>query len=45
MKTLNSIFFMDSFEHTRPLNLEPNTIEEINLKSSSQDDRKGNIFL
>jgi len=44
-KTLNSILFMDSFEHTHPLNLEPNTIEEINLKSSSQDNYKGNIFL
>lgn len=48
-KTLNSILYMDSFEHTQPLNLEPNTIGEINLKSSSpyfsQNTNKGNIFL
>jgi len=44
MKTLNSILFVDIFEHTQPLNLEPNTIEEINLKSSSLDDQKGDIF-
>jgi len=45
MKTLNSILFVDSFEHTQPLNLKPNTIEEINLKSSSLDDQKGDIFV
>lgn len=35
---------MDSLEHTQPLNLEPNSIGEINLKCSSQDGHKGNIF-
>lgn len=45
MKTLSSTFFMDSLEHTQPFNLEPNTIEEINLKCSSQNSYKGNIFL
>lgn len=44
-KTLNSILFMDSFEHVQPLNLEPNTIQEINFKSSLLDDQKASLLL
>ncbi|XP_011172905.3 thyrotropin-releasing hormone-degrading ectoenzyme isoform X2 [Solenopsis invicta] len=44
MKTLNSILYMDSFEHTQPLNLEPNTIREMNLKPS-QGDQKAFLLL
>lgn len=43
-KMLNLMLVIDSFEYVRPLNLEPNTLEEINYKSSLTDDRKGKIF-
>jgi len=39
------MFIIDSFEYVRPLNLEPDTPEEINSKINSlSGDRKGNIF-
>lgn len=39
------MFIIDSFEYVRPLNLEPDTSEEINSKINSlSGDRKGNIF-
>ncbi|KAG5311631.1 AMPN Aminopeptidase, partial [Acromyrmex insinuator] len=40
METLNSILFLDSLEYTQPLNLEPNTIEEIKFKFSPLKNQK-----
>ncbi|XP_071650930.1 aminopeptidase N-like [Temnothorax longispinosus] len=44
-KTLDSVLLRDSFEHAKPLNVEPNTIKEINLKVSSQASHKASQLL
>lgn len=40
---LNLKLIIDSFEYVQPLNLEPNTPEEIDSKPSLSDDHKGTI--
>lgn len=44
MESSFSILFLDSFKYIQPLNLEPNTIEEINFQSFSLKNQKGEIL-